>query len=254
MTLHPHLRTRTQRRAGRPLCAGDDLQQRRDAHRATADGRRVTLNGIPLGLDGRLGPHGLERSGWRVCPAGDVDRGAEFSQCGSAATLIPHPSDQTSARHRYPAAPWDRATIRPILCLPVDAVARESLRWVEARLQTVFVPARTSVCSGSPDRGLGCAGPWWSMRSSPRPPLHASVASLYPADTGQQIESAACACQCSRRPESSRGASVEYQDGSITRLGLVRSTRKSRRGMPEVWADAGSASLCANLCEQFRAN
>jgi len=34
-------------------------------------------------------------------------------------------------RHRYPAAPWDWSTVTQELVLPVDAVARESLRWVE---------------------------------------------------------------------------------------------------------------------------
>ncbi|MFN3957197.1 MAG: hypothetical protein ACK4Q6_06720 [Tepidimonas ignava] len=46
--------------------------------------------------------------------------------------LIPHPSDPSiRVRHRYPVAPWEWNTVTPDFVLPVDAVARESLRWVE---------------------------------------------------------------------------------------------------------------------------
>ena len=46
--------------------------------------------------------------------------------------LLPHPRDQTiRVRHRYPVAPWEWDTATPNFVLPVEAVEKESLRWLE---------------------------------------------------------------------------------------------------------------------------
>ncbi|MBL8965123.1 MAG: hypothetical protein JNK70_13785, partial [Phycisphaerae bacterium] len=92
----------------------------------------LTLNGIPLGwsIDWGL-------TDWNV-PAGLFTQQGTWMEAlvaiASAAGgyLIPHPSDQSiRVRHRYPVAPWEWNTVTPDFVLPVDAVARESLRWVE---------------------------------------------------------------------------------------------------------------------------
>ena len=49
-------------------------------------------------------------------------------------------------RHRYPAAPGN-GTVTPDFVLPVDAVARESLRWIEK-------PAYNRVFASGQDVGV----------------------------------------------------------------------------------------------------
>ena len=92
----------------------------------------LTLNGIPLGWNIDWG-----LTDWNV-PAGVfVKQGTWIEALVAIASavggyLIPHPSDQSlRVRHRYPAAPWNWATVTPDFVLPVEAVARESLRWIE---------------------------------------------------------------------------------------------------------------------------
>ncbi|MCB2037955.1 MAG: hypothetical protein KDF56_13775, partial [Ottowia sp.] len=92
----------------------------------------LTLNGIPLGWNIDWG-----LTDWNV-PAGVFTQQGTWMEAlvaiASAAGgyLIPHPSDQSiRVRHRYPTAPWEWNTVTPDFVLPVDAVARESLRWVE---------------------------------------------------------------------------------------------------------------------------
>lgn len=93
----------------------------------------LTLNGIPLGwsIDWGL-------TDWNV-PAGIFNQRGTWTAPPLAAIastawgyLIPPPSDQSvRVRHWYPVAPWEWNTVTPDFVLSVDAVARESLRWVE---------------------------------------------------------------------------------------------------------------------------
>ncbi len=92
----------------------------------------LTVNGIPLGwaVDWGL-------TDWNV-PAGAFAQQGSWIDALTAIAgaaggyLIPHPSAQSiRVRHRYPVAPWEWSTVTPDFVLPVDAVARESLRWLE---------------------------------------------------------------------------------------------------------------------------
>ena len=60
-------------------------------------------------------------------------------------------------------------------------------------------------------------------------------------DTGQQIEVSLRLPVLAETGIIEPGAFVEYQDGSVTRLGIVRSTQVEA-GMPEVWQTLGVQS------------
>lgn len=61
------------------------------------------------------------------------------------------------------------------------------------------------------------------------------------ADTGPQIEVSLRLPVLAETGIIEPGAFVEYQDGSVTRLGIVRSTQVEV-GMPEVWQTLGVQS------------
>jgi len=58
------------------------------------------------------------------------------------------------------------------------------------------------------------------------------------ADTGQQIEVSLRLPVLAETGIIEPGSFVEYQDGSVTRLGIVRATQVEA-GMPEVWQTLG---------------
>ena len=58
------------------------------------------------------------------------------------------------------------------------------------------------------------------------------------ADTGRQIEVSLRLPVLAETGIIEPGAFVEYQDGSVTRLGLVRATQV-QAGFPEVWQTLG---------------
>lgn len=88
------------------------------------------------------------------------------------------------------------------------------------------------------------------MPSSPRPPpRQRGIAVL--ADTGHQIEVSLRLPVLAETGIIEPGAFVEYGDGSVTRLGLVRSTQ-IEAGMPEVWQTLGVQGYAWHLYEQFR--
>jgi hypothetical protein len=206
----------------------------------------LTLNGIPLGWNIDWG-----LTDWNV-PAGVfVKQGTWIEALVAIASavggyLIPHPSDQSiRVRHRYPAAPWDWATVTPDFVLPVDAVARESLRWIEK-------PAYNRVFASGQDVGVlgqvtraGTAGDVLApmvvdaLITEAAAARQRGIAVL--GDTGQQIEVSLRLPVLAETGIIEPGAFVEYQDGSVTRLGLVRSTQVEA-GMPEVWQTLGVQS------------
>jgi len=206
----------------------------------------LTLNGIPLGwsIDWGL-------TDWNV-PAGVFTQQGTWMEAlvaiASAAGgyLIPHPSDQSiRVRHRYPVAPWEWNTVTPDFVLPVDAVARESLRWVEKPgYNRVFVSGQDVGVLGQVSRA-GTAGDVLAPMVVDALITEAAAARQRGisvlADTGQQIEVSLRLPVLAETGIIEPGAFVEYQDGSVTRLGIVRSTQVEA-GMPEVWQTLGVQS------------
>jgi hypothetical protein len=206
----------------------------------------LTVNGIPLGwtVDWVL-------TDWNV-PAGVFAKQGTWIEALTAIAgaaggyLIPHPSAQSiRVRHRYPVAPWEWNTVTPDFVLPVDAVARESMRWLEKpAYNRVFVSGQDVGVLGQVTRA-GTAGdvlapmvvdPLITEAAAAR---QRGIAVL--ADTGQQIEVSLRLPVLAETGIIEPGAFVEYQDGSITRLGLVRSTQVEA-GMPEAWQTLGVQS------------
>ncbi|MCZ8104524.1 MAG: hypothetical protein O9972_42345, partial [Burkholderiales bacterium] len=203
----------------------------------------LTVNGIPLGwaVDWGL-------TDWNV-PAGAFAQQGSWIDALTAIAgaaggyLIPHPSEQTiRVRHRYPVAPWEWSTVTPDFVLPVDAVARESLRWLEKpAYNRVFVSGQDVGVLGQVTRA-GTAGdvlapmvvdPLITEAAAAR---QRGIAVL--ADTGHQLEVSLRLPVLAETGIIEPGAFVEYQDGSVTRLGLVRATQVEA-GMPEVWQTLG---------------
>jgi len=210
----------------------------------------LTLNGIPLGwnIDWSL-------TDWNV-PTGVFTQQGTWMEAlvaiASAAGgyLIPHPSDQSiRVRHRYPVAPWEWSTVTPDFVLPVDAVARESLRWVEKPgYNRVFASGQDVGVLGQVSRA-GTAGDVLAPMVVDALITEAAAARQRGisvlADTGQQIEVTLRLPVLAETGIIEPGAFVEYQDGSqgstIRRLGIVRSTQVEA-GMPEVWQTLGVQS------------
>ncbi|MBK1674624.1 hypothetical protein CKO35_15265 [Ectothiorhodospira shaposhnikovii] len=206
----------------------------------------LTLNGIPLGWNIDWG-----LTDWNV-PAGVFTQQGTWMEAMVAIAsvaggyLIPHPSDQSiRVRHRYPAAPWEWNTVTPDFVLPVAAVARESLRWVEKpAYNRVFVSGQDVGVLGQVTRA-GTAGDVLApmvvdaLVTEAAAARQRGIAVL--ADTGQQIEVSLRLPVLAETGIIEPGAFVEYQDGSVTRLGIVRSTQVEA-GMPEVWQTLGVQS------------
>lgn len=126
--------------------------------------------------------------------------------------------------------------------LPVDAVQRESLRWIEKpAYNRVFVSGQGTGVLGQ----VTCAGTAGNLVAPMIvDPLITEAAAARQrgiavlADTGMQFE---VGLRLPVLPETGivePGTFIEYQDGSIARLGLVRSTR-IEAGLPEVWQTLG---------------
>ena len=203
----------------------------------------LTVNGIPLGwaVDWGL-------TDWNVPANAFAQQGSWIDALTAIAGaaggyLIPHPSAQTiRVRHRYPVAPWEWSTVTPDFVLPVDAVARESLRWLEKpAYNRVFVSGQDVGVLGQVTRA-GTAGdvlapmvvdPLITEAAAAR---QRGIAVL--ADTGHQLEVSLRLPVLAETGIIEPGAFVEYQDGSVKRLGIVRATQVEA-GMPEVWQTLG---------------
>lgn len=206
----------------------------------------LTVNGVPLGwaVDWGL-------TDWNVPAGAFAQQGTWIEALTAIASaaggyLIPHPSAQSiRVRHRYPVAPWEWRSVTPDFVLPVDAVARESLRWLEKpAYNRVFVSGQDVGVLGQVTRA-GTAGeilapmvvdPLITEAAAAR---QRGIAVL--ADTGQQIEVSLRLPVLAETGIIEPGTFVEYQDGSVTRLGLVRATRVEA-GLPEVWQTLGVES------------
>ncbi|MCX7659284.1 MAG: hypothetical protein N2040_01860 [Caldimonas manganoxidans] len=206
----------------------------------------LTPNGIPLGWNIDWG-----LTDWNV-PAGVFNQQGTWMEAlvaiASAAGgyLIPHASNQSiRVRHRHPTAPWEWDTVTPDFVLPVDAVARESLRWVKKpACNRVFVYGQDVGVLGQVSRA-GTAGDVLAPMVVDALITEAAAARQRGisvlADTGQQIGVTLRLPVLAEMGIIEPGAFVEYQDGSVTRLGLVRSTQVEA-GMPEVWKTLGVQS------------
>jgi hypothetical protein len=203
----------------------------------------LTLNGVPLGwtVDWEL-------ADWNVPARAFSHQGTWVEALASIAGaaggyLLPHASaKEIRVRHRYPTAPWHWDTVTPDYVLPVDAVARESLRWLEKpAYNRVFVSGQDVGVLGQVTRA-GTAGDVLAPMVVDTLITEAAAARqrgrAVLADTGPQFEVSLRLPVLEETAIIEPGAFVEYQDGSVTRRGVVRSTQ-IEAGMPEVWQTLG---------------
>ncbi|QTD44390.1 hypothetical protein [Ottowia testudinis] len=207
----------------------------------------LTLNGISLGWD-----IDWDLADWNV-PAGVfAHQGSWIEALNAIASsaggyLQPHASDKRfRVRHRFPVAPWkwlDAAQpIVPDFVLPVDVVSRESIRWLQKpAYNRVFVSGQERGVLGQVTRA-GSAGDVLapmvvdSLITDAVAARQRGIAIL--ADTGQQVEVSLRMPVLQETGIIEAGAFVQYRDGVIDRLGLVRSTQ-IEAGFPEVWQTLG---------------
>jgi hypothetical protein len=230
-------------RAGSTLCAGDDVHQLTGANGTPVDGRRVDHQRCAYGLE-----RGLGLTDWNV-PAGVFSHQGTWIEALSVIAgaaggyLLPHPRDQTiRVRHRYPVAPWEWATVTPNFVLPVDAVEKESLRWLEKpSYNRVFVSGMDAGVLAQVTRS-GTAGDVLAPMVVDALITEAAVARqrglAVLSDTGRQIEVSLNMPVLAETGIIEPGAFVQYRDGGIDRIGLVRSTQV-QAGFPEVWQTLG---------------
>lgn len=203
----------------------------------------LTVNGVPLGWTVDWG-----LTDWNV-PAGVFARQGTWIEAlttiadAAGGYLVPHRTAQSlRVRPRYPAVPWAWDAITPDFVLPVDAVARESVRWIEKpAYNRVFVSGEAVGVLGQVTR-TGTAGDILAPMVVDPLITEAAVARqrgiAVLSDTGRQIEVSLRLPVLAETGIIEPGAFVEYQDGSVARLGLVRSTRVEA-GWPEVWQTLG---------------
>ncbi|CAM3327952.1 hypothetical protein [Polaromonas hydrogenivorans] len=141
----------------------------------------------------------------------------------------PHDTDQTlRVLPRYPAAPWDWASVAPDFELPSSVVSVEGIDWQrKADYNRVYV-------SGTKDGVLGQVTRAGTAGNSVAPMLtHALITHAIAArqrglailsDTGSQARVTLTLPVLAETGLIKPGQFVRYLDGSQTRLGLVRST------------------------------
>lgn len=203
----------------------------------------LTVNGVPLGWSVDWG-----LTDWTV-PAGAFAHQGTWIEALAAIAgaaggyLMPHPTAQSlRVRHRYPVAPWEWGSVTPDFVLPVDAVARESVRWLEKPAYSrVFVSGQEVGVLAQVTRA-GTAGdvlaPMVVDALITEAPAARQRGIAILSDTGRQIEVSLRLPVLADAGIIEPGAFVEYQDGSVTRLGLVRATQV-QAGFPEVWQTLG---------------
>lgn len=203
----------------------------------------LTINGVPLGwsIDWGL-------ADWSI-PAGVFNHQGTYigalNKIASAAGgyVQPHAANQTiKILPRYPTVPWDWGSVGSDFQLPVDATSRESLRWLEKpAYNRVFVSGQEVGVLGQVTKG-GTAGE--VLAPMVVDPLVTSAIAARQrgisilADTGRQIEVNLHLPVLVETGIILPGAFVDYQDGGVSRRGLVRSTQV-QAGLPEVWQTLG---------------
>lgn len=203
----------------------------------------LTFNGVPLGWDVQWG-----LVDWSI-PAGVFNHqgsyiGALNKIVASAGGYVqPHASSQIiKVLPRYPTVPWEWDTVTPDFQLPADVTSRESLRWIEKpAYNRVFVSGQEVGVLGQVTR-TGTAGEILApmvvdaLLTNATAARQRGIAVL--ADTGRQIEVSLRLPVLAETGIIVPGAFVDYQDGSVSRRGLVRSTQVEA-GLPEVWQTLG---------------
>ena len=203
----------------------------------------LTFNGVPLGWDVQWG-----MVDWSI-PAGVFNHqgsyiGALNKIAASAGGYVqPHASSQIiKVLPRYPTVPWEWDTVTPDFQLPADVTSRESLRWLEKpAYNRVFVSGQEVGVLGQVTR-TGTAGEILApmvvdaLVTNATAARQRGIAVL--ADTGRQIEVSLRLPVLAETGIIVPGAFVDYQDGSVSRRGLVRSTQVEA-GLPEVWQTLG---------------
>ena len=203
----------------------------------------LTINGVPMGWNMDWG-----LTDWNV-PAGVFSHQGTWIEALSVIAgaaggyLLPHPRDQTiRVRHRYPVAPWEWSTATPNFVLPLDAVEKESLRWLEKpSYNRVFVSGMDAGVLAQVTRS-GTAGDLLAPMVVDALITEAAVARqrglAVLSDTGRQIEVSLNLPVLLETGIIEPGAFVQYRDGGVDRIGLVRSTQV-QAGFPEVWQTLG---------------
>lgn len=203
----------------------------------------LTINGVSLGWSVNW-----QLTDWNI-PAGlFAKQGTWIDALTSIASavggyLLPHRTEQSiKALPLYPTTPWSWNTLTADYVLPADAIARESIHWIDKPLYNrVFVSGQEVGVIGQVTRA-GTAGnllapmvvdPLITEASAAR---QRGIAVL--SDTGRQIDMSLRLPILNETGIIEPGAFIEYQDGNVTRLGLVRSTRIDA-GWPDVWQTLG---------------
>ena len=203
----------------------------------------LTLNGVSLGWQVQWG-----LTDWSV-PSGVFSHqgsyiGALNKIAGAAGGYVqPHASSQIiRVLPRYPIPPWQWGTVVPDFELPVQATSRESLRWSEKpACNRVFVSGQEAGVLAQVTRS-GTAGDVLAtmvvdaLITEAAAARQRGIAVL--SDTGRQIEMSLRLPVLGETGIILPGSFVDYQDGSVSRRGLVRSTQV-QAGLPEVWQTLG---------------
>jgi hypothetical protein len=203
----------------------------------------LTINGVSMGWNVDWG-----LTDWNV-PAGVFSHQGTWIEALSVIAgaaggyLLPHPRDPTiRVRHRYPVAPWEWSTVTPNFVLPVDAVEKESLRWLEKpSYNRVFVSGQEAGVLAQVTRS-GTAGDSLAPMVVDALITEAAVARqrgmAVLSDIGRQIEVSLNLPVLLDTGIIEPGAVVQYRDAGVDRIGLVRSTQV-QAGFPEVWQTLG---------------
>ena len=141
----------------------------------------------------------------------------------------PHDTDQTlRILPRYPAAPWDWASVTPDFELPSAVVSVEGIDWArKADYDRVFVSGTQNGVLGQVTRA-GTAGASVAPMVTDSLITHAAAARqrglAILSDTGRQARVTLTLPVLAETGLIKPGQFVRYQDGADSRLGLVRST------------------------------
>lgn len=199
----------------------------------------LTLNGIPLGWT-----INWELEDWSVPATVFNHQGSYITALVAIAKaaggyLLPHPSTNSfKVKHLYPTVPWEWNTVTPNFTLPADVAVRESLQWREkAAYNRVFVSGQQQGILGQVTRA-GTAGEVLAPMVVDQLITDTIAARqrgrAILSDTGRQIVTGLRLPVLAETGIIQPGSFIRYEDGGITRLGLVRSTNVEV-GLPEVW-------------------
>ena len=152
---------------------------------------------------------------------------------------MPHPTAQSlRVRHRYPVPPWEWGSVIPDFVLPVDAVARESVRWLERpAYNRVFVSGVGAGVLGQVTR-TGTAGDRLAPMVTDALTTHADAARQRGlsvlADVGRQASVSLKLPVLAETGIILPGSMVRYTDAGVNRIGIVRGMAVDV-ALPQIW-------------------